>query len=248
MKIIITMAGFGNRFKQIGIQKPKHEIIARKKSLFYWSLSSLTDFFNEEFILITRRGAYSNAFIEKECSDLGIKKFSIVEVNELTDGQASSAFLADPYIKAEDSVIIFNIDTYIEPGVLQKDKIGANAFGYTPAFVADGDKWSFVKTEDKNSLRVIEVSEKVRISDLGTIGFYYFKYWSDYRLIYETYKESIKQQYKETHVAPMYKYLLNEGKAVYTEIIDSKYIHVLGTPEDIENFDSGYLSFNLETK
>ena len=55
MKIIITMAGEGSRFKKIGIKKSKYEIVARDKTLFEWSMLSLSDFFSEEFIFIVKK-------------------------------------------------------------------------------------------------------------------------------------------------------------------------------------------------
>ncbi len=45
MKVIITMAGLGSRFKAIGIEKPKYQIVANGKSLYEWSMLSLEDFF-----------------------------------------------------------------------------------------------------------------------------------------------------------------------------------------------------------
>ena len=55
--------------------------------------------------------------------DLKIKKFTVVEVNAITDGQASSALLAGNYLNDNDEVAIFNIDTYIEPNILQKQNL-----------------------------------------------------------------------------------------------------------------------------
>ena len=52
MKIIITMAGEGSRFKKIGIKKSKYEIVARDKTLFEWSMLSLSDFFQKNLFLL----------------------------------------------------------------------------------------------------------------------------------------------------------------------------------------------------
>ena len=64
MKIIITMAGEGSRFKKIGIEKSKYEIIAKDKTLFEWSMLSLVDFFSEEFIFIVKKIDDSHNFIK----------------------------------------------------------------------------------------------------------------------------------------------------------------------------------------
>lgn len=239
MKIIVTMAGEGSRFKNIGFSIPKHEIIAKDKTLFEWSLLSLEDFFDEEFILIVRRDNYDEFFIEEKMKRLGIKDYSLVEINYLTDGQAESALLADRMITKDEEVVIYNIDTHVGiDGILKKD-IKSEYSGFIPSFKAKGENWSFIKFNEE--LKISEVSEKVKISDYGTIGFYYFKSWEKYKEIYEKYKLKIKEKYKEVYIAPMYEYLIKEGENIYTSIVGSKKIHILGTPEDIEYFDYDYL-------
>ncbi len=244
MKVIITMAGMGSRFTKIGIQKPKHEIIANSHSLFYWSMRSLIDFFDETFIFICRKGAYNETFIKLECEQLGIHHFEIIALDELTDGQAATTLFADKFIQENDAVLIYNIDTYIEEDQLKKNDIPLDAAGYLPAFDAVGDKWSFVQLKSEDSLEVKAVSEKVRISNLGTIGLYYFNNWSKFKSILDKNKQDIIRDYKESYIAPMYKYLIDHGNKVYTSIIPTSKIHVLGTPEDVIAFDPEYLNSN----
>ncbi|MFV0499618.1 MAG: XcbB/CpsF family capsular polysaccharide biosynthesis protein [Bacilli bacterium] len=243
MKIVITMAGMGSRFQKIGFKVPKHEIIANGKTLFEWSLLSLTDFFDEEFILIVRKGAYSQKFLDEKMSDLGIKKFQVVEVNELTDGQASTVLGADYLIDDAEGIVIYNIDTYIDEGAIKKEQITNHMHGFVPSFIAEGNKWSFVKCDE--NMKVSEVSEKVRISDYGTVGLYYFKHWSEFKKILSENKEEIIENYSEAYIAPMYKYLIESDKPVYASLIDSEELHVLGTPDDILEFDKDYLFKNI---
>lgn len=242
MKIIITMAGEGSRFRKEGFTIPKHEIIANKKSLFEWSLLSLSDFFNEEFIFIVRKGMYSKDFINIICDKIKIKRFFIIEIEELTDGQATTAYMAENYIGEEEEVCIYNIDTYVKEGnILKKDLIDSD--GYIPAFKAQGDKWSFIKVENN---KVIDIQEKIRISDLGTIGFYHFKNWKDYKRIYLKYRNEIKKDYKEVYIAPIYKYMINDNMNLTYKIIDKENFYVLGTPEDIEEFAHNYKKENMK--
>lgn len=242
MKIIITMAGEGSRFKKIGFKVPKHEIIARDKTLFEWSMLSLIDFFDDEFIFLVRKGNYNQKFIEEKCNKLGIKNYKIKEVSELTDGQATTAMLADELIENNDEVAIYNIDTYCEEYEIKKSEIKKESDGLIPVFDAEGDKWSFVKLDQEGN--VIDVSEKVRISNWGTIGFYHFKSWEIYKEIYYKYRESIKSEFKEVYIAPMYKYILKNNGKLNVSYIKNEKIHILGTPEDIEGFDNDYLSKN----
>lgn len=234
MKIIITMAGMGSRFKEIGYTVPKHEIVIKGKTLFEWSLLSLSDFFDEEFIFITRVKAYNLDFIKNICNTLNITKFKIKELNYLTDGQASTAFLCDDLISEDEEIIIYNIDTYIKEYSILKSDI-KEYDGFIPVFKTEGEKWSFIKLNEKNE--VIDVVEKIRISDLASIGLYYFKNWNDFKEIYLRYKEEIKNNFKEVYIAPMYRYLLQKNKKIGYMILEEKDVYILGTPEDLKKFN-----------
>ena len=234
MKIIITMAGLGSRFREAGYTVPKHEIVIKNKTLFEWSLLSLIDFFDEEFIFITRKGTYNLKFIEEICNKLDIKKYKIKELDHLTDGQASTAFLCNDLISEDESVLIYNIDTYVKEYSILKSNL-KKYDGFIPVFKAQGEKWSFIKIDENN--KVIDVVEKIRISDLASIGLYYFKNWKDYKKIYLKYKEEIKKDFKEVYIAPMYRYLLQDKKEIGYIILNEEDVHILGTPEDLKKFN-----------
>lgn len=241
MKIIITAAGLGSRFSEIGIKNPKYKIIAREKSLYEWSMLSLKDFFEEEFIFIFRKDILDRTFIKNINNKLGIKNYSIIEIDNLTDGQATTAFLANEYISDEDEVIIYNIDTYVEPYEIIKDDIKSHMIGFIPVIEAEGDRWSFIKVNDR--MHVIEVAEKRPISNLATIGFYYFRQWKQYKAIYLNNKYNIIKNNKEFYIAPMYEYLMDKG-VLGTKILNSNKVYILGTPEEIQVFDNNYLDKN----
>lgn len=233
MKVIITMAGEGSRFKKVGYKIPKHEIEVKGKSLFEWSMLSLLNFFNEEFIFIVRKNNYNKEVIEKLCKKLGIEKFKFKEIEILTDGQATTAFLCDSLIDNEEDILIYNIDTYISGNEILKEEM-IKYDGYIPVFKSEGEKWSFIKLDSEG--KIIDVVEKIRVSELGSIGLYYFKSWRDYKNIYLKYKDEIKVKYKEVYIAPMYHYLIEENKNIGYIILKNENIHVLGTPEDLKNF------------
>ena len=211
MKVIITMAGEGSRFKKVGYKIPKHEIEVKGKSLFEWSMLSLLNFFNEEFIFIVRKNNYNKEVIEKLCKKLGIEKFKFKEIEILTDGQATTAFLCDSLIDNEEDILIYNIDTYISGNEILKEEM-IKYDGYIPVFKSEGEKWSFIKLDSEG--KIIDVVEKIRVSELGSIGLYYFKSWRDYKNIYLKYKDEIKVKYKEVYIAPMYHYLIEENKNI----------------------------------
>lgn len=240
MKIIITAAGEGSRFNNLGINKPKYQIIAKNKTLFNWAVKSLKNFNEFQYIFIFRKEFFNKSFVEKELKKLNINNYSIVLVDYLTEGQAATAMLADEFIDEEEEVMIYNIDTAIRANSMNNEIFVED--GCIVVAKALGDHWSFAKV-DKNGY-VNEVSEKVRISDYASIGPYYFKKWKDFKWVYDNFKEDIKKQYKEVYICPMYQYLINENKKIKIYEISTNDFVCLGTPKEIDEFDINWLEKN----
>ena len=230
MNIVITMGGLGMRFRNAGYNIPKYEIEVKGKTLFEWSMSSLKNFFDNQFIFIVRRQDNATDFINTNCARIGIKG-KIIELENLTRGQAETAMMALKFLEVDEPILIYNIDTYVESGHLSPEKI--NGDGFIPCFIAEGSHWSFVKLDESG--RAVEVREKVRISDNCSIGAYYFK---SARLFEELYKKFYSENpaSSEQYIAPIYNLLIKNGGDVRIQSIDSKFVHVLGTPEEIKIF------------
>lgn len=237
MDIVITMGGLGSRFQKAGYTVPKYMIKVKGKTLFAWSMISLEGFrdITEQYIFVAREeeDIQIKEFIKKECEDLGIQNYKIVSINYLTDGQATTAMLAKEYWNYENALLVYNIDTYVEAGEMNSEQLKGD--GFIPCFYAEGEHWSFVKTDGTG--KVIEVREKKRISDHCTLGAYYFKSCKLYQKLYEEYyKEELNLEKGEKYIAPLYNYLLEQKGEVYFTDIKEEKVHVLGTPEELEEF------------
>lgn len=235
MNIVITMAGLGSRFRKKGYTVPKYMIEAKGKSLFFWSVSSLQSFHLESsnLIFIVRKDDQATQFIKEECSKLNIEQLQIVEIDELTDGQATTVLFAKPYWNSEEPIIIYNIDTHVEPQALQKET--TNDDGWVPCFNAPGDSWSFVKVDKCG--KAVELREKTRISEHATIGLYWFKTAELYEQTYYSYFSKPGREEKgERYIAPIYNQLISEKKVVTISDIPLNRVHMLGTPEQLEDF------------
>lgn len=239
MTIVITMAGLGSRFRKAGYTVPKYMIEAHGKTLFEWSMESLSGFEMKEntCIFIVRKEDDASEFIRNKCADMGISDVKIIEIDYLTDGQATTAMLGAKEWNKEDSLMIYNIDTYVEAGEMNASQIAGD--GFIPCFHADGDHWSFAKLDEAG--KVVEVREKVRISDNCTLGAYYFKTCGLYEQLYNEYYTSDEKLEKgEKYVAPLYNYLIGKGGDVRISIVDYDKVHVLGTPEELDYFKENY--------
>ncbi len=235
--IVITMAGRGSRFYQAGYTVPKYQIEAHGHSLFYWSMLSLRHFINADsrLVFVCLKENHSGDYVHNQCAALGIADVEIFELDALTDGQATSAYLSRGLWRDDGPLIIYNIDTYVEPDALQPDAIRAGADGWVPCFQVPGTHWSFVKLGDDGW--ATEVVEKRRISDYASIGLYWFARGADYVAAYERYfADAANLVGGERYVAPLYQQLLHDGKKIAIADLDPARVHVLGTPAELADF------------
>ena len=238
--VVITMGGLGSRFRKAGYTVPKYMIEARGKTLFEWSMISLEGFAGDvdQYIFIAMKDDACDVagFVESKCKELEIKRYHIILLDYLTDGQATTAMLASRYWTPDHALLIYNIDTYVEAGEMNSAQLRGD--GFIPCFHAEGTHWSFVRLDESG--KVVEIREKVRISDHCTLGAYYFRTCELYRQLYEEFysdPEFLKTIANgEKYVAPLYDFLLRKNGEIYICNIPAEKVHVLGTPEELEQF------------
>lgn len=239
LDIVITMAGLGSRFKKAGYKVPKYMIAAHGRTLFEWSMMSLRDFQEkaDQYIFIVRKEDQSGNFIREECEKLGIERHQIIEIDYLTDGQATTAMLARNQWNKNNGLLIYNIDTYVEPEQMKYKDLRGD--GFIPCFLGKGDHWSFVRLNEAGEAE--EVREKQKISEYCTLGAYYFETCSLFEKLYhEYYFDNGNLENGEKYVAPLYNYLIQNGGKVYISVVEGSAIHVLGTPEELQEFIDQY--------
>ncbi|MDO4265203.1 MAG: glycosyltransferase family 2 protein [Eubacteriales bacterium] len=234
MTVIITMAGLGSRFRKAGYTVPKYMIEAKGKPLFDWSMDSLVNYNNyvDKYIFVVRKEDDAVGFIKDHCKPYGIDNVEVIEIDYMTDGQATTCMLSIPYCNPDTAIMVYNIDTYVEKDEMKYEDISGE--GHIPCFHADGEHWSFVKLDSNG--KVVEVREKVRISDNCTLGAYYFSSAKLYKQLYEEYYDDSKMEKSEKYIAPLYNYMIKKGMEVTISIVNAAKVHVLGTPEELNVF------------
>lgn len=235
--IVITMAGRGSRFYDAGYTVPKYAIEAHSHSLFYWSMKSLQHFIGPatRCVFVCLKENDSSAFVLEQCKALCIDDAHIVEIDELTDGQATSAYVARHLWQSDAPLLVYNIDTYVRPQALKPDDIKSESDAWIPCFQVPGDHWSFAKLDDSGW--VCDVAEKTRISNYASIGLYWFAKAQGYVDAYERFfADSANLVKGERYIAPMYADYLQQGLKVSISDINPSDVHVLGTPTELDQF------------
>jgi hypothetical protein len=236
--LAITMAGLGSRFTDAGYRVPKYEIVVGGRPLFDWSMLGLCAFRDAgwTFNFAVRREQAALGFLKSRCQMLGITLGSVVELDGMTDGQATTARHL-----AEDSAgsapfAVFNIDTFVAPGAMAPGMVPAGAQGWVPCFPGPGDGWSFARVDDAG--RIVELREKVRISPHATVGLYWFGSAAAYLDLYrDFFAAGAGVERGERYIAPMYNRLIGQGATVALSVLPLDAVGMLGTPEQVRSFE-----------
>ena len=158
----------------------------------------------------------------------------VVEVDGITEGSACTTLLAKGYINNDSPLLLMNSDQFIEwdssEFMYKMNETGCDAGILT--FRATHPKWSFAKIDELGY--VIEVAEKNPISDIATVGVYYWRKGEDYVKYAEEMIEKNKRVNNEFYVCPVFNEAIQDNKKI--RIFEIEKMWGLGTPEDLEYF------------
>ncbi len=234
--VAITMAGMGSRFTKAGYTQPKYEIEVLGRPLFDWSMSALSAFQRDgwHFQFATRKETEALPFLKRRCEALAITMGEVLELDALTDGQATTAVMLAEKADPEAPFLVFNIDTYVRPDAMRPDQVPAGAAGWVPCFPGPGEGWSFARIDADG--RALEMREKKRISPHATVGLYWFRSAAHFIALYREFFGSGGDEMGERYIAPMYNQLIDGGEHVHVSLLTFDDVGMLGTPEQVEAF------------
>ena len=192
------------------------------------------------FILVAQR-----QHLEKEAwlvNDIQEKyNVKIVPIDGLTEGSACTVLQAQDLVNNADPLIIANSDQIIDINIsdfvidAQRRCLDGSILCFRDE--ARDPKWSFAKTNSVGF--VTEVREKEAISELATVGVYYFKSGSFFVNAVREMMISDDRVNGEFYTCPAYNYLIQNKLVIGIYLLDQSQMHGLGTPEDLRIFIEG---------
>jgi len=233
LNVLIPMAGAGSRFEKAGYTFPKPLIEVNGKPMIQVVVENLCLESNYTFIVQqTHREKYNLDTVLSVISQ--DSKVNIIPVESITQGAACTTLLAKEIINNDNPLVIANSDQFIEWNSsefmykMQERDVDAGIL----TFESTHPKWSFAKIDDDGF--VTEVAEKKPISNIATVGIYYWKKGSDYvKYAEQMIKNNIRYN-NEFYVCPVFNEAIKDGKKIITYNIENMW--GLGTPEDLEYF------------
>jgi dTDP-glucose pyrophosphorylase len=235
MKVLVPMAGAGSRFEKVGYTFPKPLIDVRGKPMIQVVVENIN--IDAEHIYIVRK-EHHEKYNLKQLLNLITPNCKIVQVDHLTEGAACTTLLAKEFINNDEPLLIANSDQFVEwdSNEFMYSMIGDQIDGGILTFPNTHPKWSYVKL-DSNGY-VTDLKEKEVISNIATVGVYYWKRGSDYVKYAEQMISKNIRVNKEFYVAPVYNEAILDNKKIKVFNVDKMW--GLGTPEDLDYFIKNY--------
>jgi dTDP-glucose pyrophosphorylase len=226
------MAGRGTRFSNVGYSTPKPLIEVNGRPMIYHAFQSVKNLQFSRIVFITLREHQERYDVESILKQHVVDQFDLIQLDEVTEGQLCTVLTAKEFFVENESLLIAASDSYVENNISEQIQNPA-LDGVISVINLPGDQWSFAKTDENG--KVIEVTEKIRISDHASTGLYYFK---DASLFCKEAEVIIKNQEKtkgEFYIMPLYNKLIAKGYNI--GISEALAMWDMGTPEAKEKFE-----------
>jgi len=231
LNVLIPMAGLGSRFKDAGYVFPKPLVEVDGKPMIQAVVESLG--VNAKYTYIVQKEHYDKYNLSY-LLNLITPECNIIQVEGITEGAAVTSLLAKEYINNNSPLIMANSDQIVEWNSRQfiYDLMTNNADGGIATFKSTHPKWSYAKVDD-NGL-VTEVAEKKPISNIATVGIYYWKHGSDFVKYAEQMIHKNIRTNGEFYVCPVFNEAIADNKRIFTS--DIKKMWGIGTPDDLRYY------------
>lgn len=189
-------------------------------------------------VLVVHRDAIESPTVHR----IGKSESNTVVVSSplTTQGALCSAMLAIDSLDFDAPLFIVPGDSYITGGIdsIFDELASSNFAAGTVLFKARGDRWSFARLEDES---ILEMAEKVEISDNASTGVFYFSKVRDFIGAAEWVLLNNMRTSKDFYVSSAVNYLVMAGKEVKGLFLNSDQRYFpMSSNEDIESLKRLY--------
>jgi len=235
VNVVIPAAGEGSRFSSAGWKKPKPFIDVDGRPMLEHVICNVTPRKGSITLLLQQNHLNTHHEI---VSQLKARDCKILPVSSLTEGTASTVLLARrlfdkpmPLMVANsDQLVAFDVNHFIDDCITRKLD-GSILVFRDPSM---NPKWSYVKLDAEGF--VTEVAEKRAISDIATVGIYFFRRGCDFVDAALDMILANDRVNNEFYTAPVYNYMIKIGARIGVSEVPMHAMAGLGTPEDLASF------------
>lgn len=252
MQVIVPMAGEGSRFKNEGYQTPKPLIptysikLKEVVPMVQAAVMDIPSIHKDTRVFFIGRDFHLDSKIDKKLFE-SFPKSQFITLTELSEGQASTCYHAQPFVSQDEEVFICSCDTgmHLNETSFLKTKNAADVIVFTHRhhhFVEDSpESYGWVKTKDNDVATSVSVKKPISqnpLNDHAIVGNFWFK---SFKIFEDCYKEMILNDDRinnEFYVDQILKYSINMG--YNTKVFEIEKCLCWGTPAEYENYKNTF--------
>lgn len=243
MKIIVPMAGFGDRFKNAGYENPKPFIKISGKRIIEYILE-MFDVKNDDIIFICNKEHSEYFYILKEL----VPNSKILPIEPHKYGPVYTVInsgVLDLLPQDEEAIVTYCDNPYIWDyshfkswtKINNIDGCVISHIGFHPHRLSS----TFMAHMKTDGNKILEIKEKEPYSnefmnEHASTGTYYFKKIEYIKKYFNELIERNISYNNEYYVTLVYNLLIRDGLNV--NVYPTDYVMVFGTPEEVENFEA----------
>jgi NDP-sugar pyrophosphorylase family protein len=235
MIVVVPMAGRGSRFAGHAGDLPKPLVPVAGRPMARWALDSLVGL-DPSLVVFVALAEHDARFglerLLREWAPPG--RTEVVWLDDVTEGQLCTVLAARGFIDVDEDLLVASCDTYVRShlgrDVAQRDP---DCRGLVSVARMPGDHWSFARVGDDG--HVVEVAEKVRISEWASTGLYHFSSGREFVSIGQEMVERDERTRGEFYVIPVYGRYVERGLRVDISVADE--VWDMGTPAGAAAFE-----------
>lgn len=245
MNVIIPIGGLGKRFSDEGYPFPKPLVRSLGKEIIFWNIENLKLSEEDVVYVIYRREFDKFNFEELVRNRFSDLNFVFIAISNETRGASETVLYAlqemDESVLSKTTIVV-DSDNFYDDDVLTVARTSQKNLIFYKNDTESRPIYSYLEVEGN---RVVDIREKMKISDLACVGAYCF---SDARSLLLTIRSVIvggEKQNNEFYISSIYRHMIKDGVEVFAHEISG--FNCLGTPNQIKAFSSN-LSVRGERK
>ena len=240
MNIIIPLGGKGERFRKQGYDKPKPLIKVLDKEILFYVIDNLVIDNDDKIFII-----YNKDLDDYDFSNIIKNKYiniNLIRLDNDTKGASETVFIGlneiiKNYTYNKKSILIDG-DTFYTSDIINKFRIiDKNAVFFTKNYDTN-PVFSYIKMDIENN--IIDIKEKNKISDNANTGAYAF---DDINILYNYAKYVVENDIRfnnECYTSCIISEMIHKNEPFLGIELDEKNVHVLGTPEQVNDYISKF--------
>ena len=240
MNIIIPIGGIGERFKKQGYTSQKPLIKIFEKFMIEYVLDNINININDKIFIIYRAELNNYNFVN--IINNKYKNINLIELNKNTNGAAETINIGLNYVISNNidynnKCLLLDCDTFYLSDILQSIRINPeknSIFYFNDNNTHKNPPFSYIKLDNENN--VIDIAEKIKISNNANTGAYYFNNINDLRKFTKHIIDEDIRHNNEYYISCVIKQMiLNNHNFIGIEVLKDKIIS-LGTPNQVNEY------------